>query len=222
MMDHAEAQQALGSYVLGALDASDRAAVEEHLKTCVPCRTELLTFAGLPGLMGRLTAQEAQDGRLQTPGTLLPSIIAAVENDKFRIERRVRHWRAATLTAISAAVAACAALIIVLSTGNSTAPTPATPIGRPMLAGGQSAATGSISLQSKPWGTQLHLVLANLPQQGTFTAWTVGTDGGRTAAATWRATPNGRADVTGAAPTDPNAIQNVQITAADGTPILTG
>ncbi len=48
------------------------------------------------------------------------------------------------------------------------------------------------------------------------------TDGGRTAAATWRATANGRADVTGAAPTDPNAIKNVRITAADGTPILTG
>ncbi len=66
VMDHAEAEQSLGSYVLGALDASDRAAVEEHLKTCVGCRAELVTFAGLPGLMGRLTAQEAQDGRLRT------------------------------------------------------------------------------------------------------------------------------------------------------------
>ena len=219
MMNHTEAQQSLGSYVLGALDAADRAAVEEHLTTCATCRAELVTFAGLPGLMGRLTVQEVRDGRLQPPPSLLPATITAVDNERSQDIRRVRRWRAGALTAIGTAAAACAALIIALSTGTATAPAPAA---RPMVAASSGAATGAISLQSKPWGTQIHLVLGDLPREGTFTAWTVSTDGRRTTAATWRATPNGKADVTGAAPIDPDAISNVQITTADGTTILRG
>ena len=219
MMDHTEAQQSLGSYVLGALDAADRSAVEEHLKTCAICRAELVSFAGLPGLMGRLTAAEVRDGRLQPASSLLPATIAAIENEKSRDIKRARRWRTGAFAAIGTAVAACAAVIIVLSTGTATTQALAA---RPMVASGGSAASGAISLQSKPWGTQIHLMLGDLPREGTFTAWTVSTDGGRTTAASWRATPNGKADVTGAAPIDPAAISDVQVTTADGTTILRG
>jgi len=218
-MDHAEAQQSLGTYVLGAVDAAERTAVEEHLKTCAPCRAELVTFAGLPGLMGRLTVDEVPDGRLLQPApSLLSATIAAVENERARNIRRVRRWRWATFAAIGTDVAACVALIIVLTAESSTAPSTA---GRPTVASGQSAAIGAISLHSKPWGTQIHLVLAELPRQGIFIAWAIGNGGERTTVATWRATSNGRADVTGAAPIDPSAIKTVQITAADGTTVLT-
>lgn len=219
MMNHFETQQSLGSYVLGALDAAERADVEEHLKTCAACRTELVSFAGLPGLLGRLTIQEVRDGRLRPSPSLLPATIAAVDNERIGHLRRERRWRSGAFAAIGTAVAACAALIIVFSAGDSTSPAPAA---RSMIAGGQSSATGSISLLSKPWGTQIHLVLADLPRVGTFTAETISTDGSRATAATWRATPNGRAEITGAAPIDPSAITSVQITTADGTTILRG
>jgi len=218
MMDHAEAQQSIGSYVLGSLDAAERAAVEDHLKTCSLCRAELVTFAGLPGLMGRLSVDEVREGRLQAPRSLLPATMAAVETERAGNVRRLSRWRTATFAAVGTAVAACAALIIVLSTGAPAAPAP----GRPMIAAAQSAAVGTIFLQSKPWGTQIHLVLADMPRQGTFTAWSVGNDGHRTTAATWHATPNGKADVTGAAPIELSAITSVKITAADGTTVLTG
>ena len=218
MMDHIEAQLSLGSYVLGALDAADRAAVEEHLKTCATCRAEVVSFAGLPGLMGRLTVQEVRDGRLQPAPSMLPATITAVENERSRDVRRVRRWRSGAFAAIGTAVAACAALIIALSTGTATS----APVARPMIAGSSSAASGAISLQGKPWGTQIHLVLTDLPREGTFTAFTTDTNGRRTTAATWRATPNGMADVTGAAPIDPDAIADVQISTADGTTILRG
>ena len=219
MMDHTEAQQSLGSFVLGALDAADRAAVEEHLKTCTVCRAELVGFAGLPGLMGRLTTAEARESQPQSAPSLLPATIAAVEKEKSLDLRRGRRWRTGAIVAIGSAVAACAALIIVLSAGTPTAPVPG---GHPMAAAANSAAAGAISLQSKPWGTQIHLVLTDLPQHEIFTAWTIDTSGHHTPAATWRATPNGRADVTGAAPINPSDINKVQITTADGTTILQG
>ena len=219
MMDHAEAQQSLGSYVLGALDAPERVAVEEHLKTCAACRAELVGFAGLPGLMGRLTATEAREGRLPPPPSLLPAAIAAVHNEKSREFRRGRRWKAGALAAIGTAVAACAALIVVLSTGTTTAPVPS---GRSMVSTANSAAAGAISLQTKPWGTQIHLMLTGLPQHETFTAWAIDASGHHTPAATWRATFNGSADVTGAAPIAPSEIDKVQITTADGITILQG
>ena len=219
MMDHLDAQQSLGSYVLGALDVADRAAVEEHLRTCQQCRAELVGFAGLPGLMGRLTPAEAREGRMQPSPLLLPATIAAVEEEKSLDLRTARRWRTGAVAATGAAVAACTALIIALSSGTPAAPAPG---GHPMVAAANSAAAGAISLQSKPWGTQIHLVLTDLPPHETFTAWTIDTSGHYTAAATWRATPTGRADVTGAAPIDPSDIDKVRITTADRTTVLQG
>jgi anti-sigma factor RsiW len=49
----------LGVYVLGAIGAADRSAVESHLAGCADCRNELAELAALPGLLGRVTADEA-------------------------------------------------------------------------------------------------------------------------------------------------------------------
>jgi anti-sigma factor RsiW len=50
----------LGVYVLGAIGAADRSAVESHLAGCADCRNELAELAALPGLLGRVTADEAE------------------------------------------------------------------------------------------------------------------------------------------------------------------
>jgi hypothetical protein len=51
----AEARQALGVYVLGAISPAERALVDRHLAVCRDCRDELAGLAGLPGLLGCLT-----------------------------------------------------------------------------------------------------------------------------------------------------------------------
>jgi len=51
---------ALGAYVLGALEREERARLEEHLETCAICREELDRLAPLPGLLSRLTLDEAE------------------------------------------------------------------------------------------------------------------------------------------------------------------
>jgi anti-sigma-K factor RskA len=43
-----------GAYVLGILEADDRAAYERHLATCAICQREVADFSGLPNLLARL------------------------------------------------------------------------------------------------------------------------------------------------------------------------
>jgi anti-sigma factor RsiW len=48
----------LGVYVLGAIDAADRGAVDDHLACCAACRDQLAELSGLPGLLSRVTAED--------------------------------------------------------------------------------------------------------------------------------------------------------------------
>ena len=47
------------AYVLGALDADDRRAFELHLATCPECAASVAEMAGLPGILGKLSAEDA-------------------------------------------------------------------------------------------------------------------------------------------------------------------
>jgi anti-sigma factor RsiW len=49
----------LGVYLLGAIEAVGRSAVDAHLAICAACRDELAELADLPGLLSRVTADEA-------------------------------------------------------------------------------------------------------------------------------------------------------------------
>jgi hypothetical protein len=49
---------AIGAYVLGALDASERLETDRHIRDCAHCRDALLQFAHLPGLLNALTLEE--------------------------------------------------------------------------------------------------------------------------------------------------------------------
>ena len=47
------------AYVLGALDSTDRRAFEAHLETCPECSASVAEMAGLPGILGKLSADDA-------------------------------------------------------------------------------------------------------------------------------------------------------------------
>src|ERR1035438_9287145 len=81
-----EIRYALGVYLLGAIGPADRSAVSSHLAGCADCREVLARLAGLPGLLGSVSADDA--ARLATeeadraggdevpPGVTLPSLPA--------------------------------------------------------------------------------------------------------------------------------------------------
>lgn len=105
-----EIRQALGVYVLGAIDPSERSQVDEHLAVCADCRAELAGLAGLPALLRRVPFDEVERLTVAEPGTetdlpseeLLPSLL-----ERAGRVRRVHRWRGL----------AAAAAVVVLALG---------------------------------------------------------------------------------------------------------
>lgn len=220
MNDHKSAREALGSYLLGALDPAERDRVATHLKGCVVCRDEFASYAALPGLMSRLSREEIVADQLDPPAALLPRTLAAVEAERAASRGRVRRWRGAALGVAGLAAAASVAAVLVLPGAGRSVPGAPPVSGRPLVATAGAAGGGAVSLERRPWGTQVRLSLHDLPRQGTFTAWALDAHGTRTPAATWRATPDGHAEVTGAVALDPADLSRLQISSSDGTPLL--
>jgi anti-sigma factor RsiW len=102
-----EIRQALGVYVLGAIDPTERAQVDEHLATCPGCREELASLAGLPAMLRKVPMVEAErlaapDAETHAPEVppeeMLDSLVARTAN-----VRRIHRWRG--LAAAAAVIA---------------------------------------------------------------------------------------------------------------------
>lgn len=209
-MSHEE-QRWLASYVLGALSPADRRQLDAHLPACSACREELASYAGLPGLLSRLDLAEATGGTLLPPPTLLPAVLAAVEAERTTHRRRLMRWRAA-----AAGLSAAAVLAGVLAvTGGQAAPER-----RPLVAAAGLTATGSVALQTRPWGTELQLRLEDLPVADGYAAYVVDSRGARTLAARWGPTPGRSAKVPAATSLSLSALSELVIVTSDGAPIL--
>ena len=217
MSDHEASRAALGSYLLGALGPAERSTLEAHLAGCSDCRDELAAYASLPGLMARLSAQEVRADRLTPPPALLPRTLAAVEAERAATRARLRRWRGLAVGVSAVAAAGLAAVLVLPGAGT---PARVSAPARALVAAAGTSAAGTAELQGRAWGTQLHLTLHDLPREGTFTAWALDAAGSRTPAATWRATRDGRADVTGAAALLPAALSGLEIVGSDGARVL--
>ena len=103
----ADVRLVLGVYVLGAAEPAERTLVRMHLAWCRDCREELAGLAGLPGLLRRVPAAEADKsfasdagpgGRADAPAdSALPRLLSRAART-----RRIRRWLA--LAATTAAV----------------------------------------------------------------------------------------------------------------------
>lgn len=102
-----DVRQALGVYVLGAMEPADRALVERHLASCLGCTEELAGLAGIPALLRRVPPTEAtapaveKSGGDRMPDPTLASLLSRVA--------KVRRRR---LVAVGAAAVAAAAIAI--------------------------------------------------------------------------------------------------------------
>ncbi len=211
MTGHEDLQRSLGSYVLGSLDPAERTELESHLAGCAPCRQELASLAGLPGLLGRLSLQEATGSALLPPPSLLPRLLAAVEAERAGRRQRLHRWQAASA---ALAVAAAAAAVLLLG------PSLTGPTSRPLVAAAGVPATGEVSLDRRPWGTAVQLRLQDLPPASSYTAWAVAGDGTRVAVASWGPTPDGAAEISGATALATGQVRSLVVAADDGRQLL--
>jgi len=210
---HTQLRLSLGSYVLGSLDPADRAALDAHLPGCPACREELASYAALPALMSRLSIDQVRQPTPTVPPTVLNRALNTVAADHTNTVTQLRRWRRATV--LSAAAATIVAVLFGATLLHTQTPSP--PEGTPLIATAGVSASGSASLQAKPWGTALTLQLQGLPQGDSFTAWVTAPNGTRSIAATWTPSPNGRATLTGAANITDTTHAALQIMQGDTT-----
>lgn len=213
MSSHEELQRSLGSYVLGALEPAERAEVEAHVAGCRACAQELATFAGLPGLLSRVPLEQAVTAPPEPSPSTLPRLLAAVELERRGRDRRLRRWQVAAggLAAVAALVVGVMFVPPLVDRGGEER----------RLVASAAMASGTVELESRPWGTAVRLRLQGLPRSGSYTAWATDAAGGRTAVATWSGTESGEVDVNGAASLRLDAVRSISVAADERGPVLT-
>lgn len=145
------------AYVLGALDADDRRAFETHLRKCKDCSTAVAEFAGLPGILGKLSAEDAVtllaeedllggvDEHLRD-GVHTPGLVQRLAVRAGRRRRRIRF----------VSIAAAAVVVALIATGGFVyalnQPTTAVPVAMAQVH--QHEITARMSVTQKAWGTR--------------------------------------------------------------------
>ncbi|HTT51591.1 MAG TPA: zf-HC2 domain-containing protein [Streptosporangiaceae bacterium] len=178
-------RQALGAYLLGALSPPERAAADAHLAWCTGCRAELVSLAGLPGLLGSIPAADV--ARLTWAGTgldapdeptpempLQPLLTRAT-----RLRRHLMRRRLAVAAAVSIIAAGGAAA------ASHTRSAPAAPPAAVLHWAGKlhghdpaSGAAATVRYLPRPWGLQLQVQTRHIPA-GTRCALEIETAGGQ-------------------------------------------
>jgi Putative zinc-finger len=214
---------ALGAYVLGAVDREERSRLEAHLGTCEICSDELERLAPLPGLLSRLTVDQAEvlDAAEPEPAELDPAdprpaeTSAPLERAVFEVARERRRSRLLRATAVAAALVLAAVAVVggPLLGGDGRQEEPA-----PLTAGASNPRTGvqgSAELSREPWGTRVDLRLAGV-RPGEHCRLVARAAGGRSeVAATWRAEYLGTAEVPGAVAIPPERLTSLDVITAD-------
>lgn len=200
MNDHQRFHQWSGAYVLGALDTEERLSYEAHLESCDTCQSEVRSFSAVPGLLNRTGA----DQLIEAPPRVAESMVKKIQSEWSGLARSRNRWR---WTAGAVAVVAVFLAFSAISEPSQD--------GTEMVAQSDNVATGSVSLDERPWGTAITLDLEELPPNDTYVAWAVDKNGEWQQVASWGPTPNSSAHVSGASSFDTSDLERVVVTSED-------
>ncbi len=202
-----QAELALGALVLGALEPVERAAVQAHLNGCVRCRGTLGEFAELPGLLSRLSPEEAAYGLPEPSPDLLPRMVAAARG--VTAERRRRRRLLAVAAAAVLAVSGTAAGL-----GLSGSDVPAQTV--VSATDSSTRVHAMISFARAGVGTSLTVAVSGVAPEEHCQLVVVAADGTREVAAIWVATYAGDARVQGSTRLPREEIREVMVVTDDG------
>jgi Putative zinc-finger len=186
-------RELLGVYVVGAIEPSERAAVDEHLAQCYECREELAGLAPLPALLRRVPAEEAErilvaapepaDASAAPSPELLDSLLA-----KTAAKRRSRRVRAMFTAAAAILIAVGGAAAVTESLApSSTAHHPHVEISTASL----GPVTATVRYGKRTWGTAMSVRVTGFPKWTTCKFYVVTKDGRRVLASAWTVGQNG-------------------------------
>jgi len=203
------ATQALGAYLVGALDPHERADVEAHLAHCPACRDELAGLAGLPGLMSRLTVDEVLAGPPAVDDALLERLLSSASRER-RVARH-RRWLA---------VAAAVVMLAVGTVGGVTAYRASNATHWHSVSAASGRVHMTVAMASVSTGTSLNLHLSGVPAEQWCRLVAVSDSGKREVAGSWDATYAGTAAIKGTTAIPYQHLSQLVIETGDGTVLV--
>lgn len=170
----------IGAYLLGAIDAEERGAIEAHLDDCVSCRDELVGLAPLPGLLSRVPVGDVTATE-QPPVVPKPPARRRSRN-RLVIRGRYRRRTLAVAAVILGFVGVFAGGLVPVSPDPpATAPAQVTLDGS--SEGNRLRASAALTPQS--WGTKIQLRLRDPKLSADCRLVVVDRDGSREVVGSW-------------------------------------
>jgi len=211
----ADTTLSLGVYLVGALDAQERAAVEEHLRDCPTCQAELAELAALPSMLERLTIDDFPLEPLVAPAGLFDRVAAqAREEQEERESSRLRRYRRLTAVAAAAVLVVGAGVGSVVAFGGKHNQQPSAKA--TVFAHTQGSVTMKVTLASQATGTGLRVTVSGLPRNEHCSLIAIASDGRRDIAGRWDATYSGWAQETGSTQIPQAQLSHLVLTGTDG------
>jgi len=243
-------REAVGAYLLGALEPTESDRVAAHLADCSGCRQEYGDLIELLPLLASVTEGEAVNGPVRPEPAVLGRVLestsqlgaqwsgsgrgGAHQDDPHRHKGGRRPLRRTPRTrialAISCVVLAAAGAGVGVMMASSKSPTATVT----NLAGSWSASaaakpvnatevpiTASVQVSSASWGSRIQLKMENIPYQYTCTMVVVGKNGQFEAAGNWTAKNDEPFTVSGSTALTPDLISSIQVELPDGSTLLT-
>ena len=195
-----EAGQALGAYVLGALEPDERREIEDHLRRCPACAAELAEFQGLPALLDRVRPEDLEPVSV-TPSPELFDRMAAVAGTR-------RRGRSRTWALVAAAV------LVVLGIGAGAAVWASGP-GERTVAATAGPVEVTLTAREANEGSAIDVTVAGMRPRETCTLVAVDRDGATHPAGDWPVSDAGDGRWRGWADVDPADLSEV-IVLGDG------
>jgi anti-sigma factor RsiW len=209
-----ETRQALGVYVVGAIDPSERAFVDQHLAGCAECRDELAGLAGLPALLGRVTLDEVERGSVDEyagppPERLLTAMLEEARRRRAQRRRNVVLAVAASAVVLLGAGAGAESLI-----SSPPAAKPHAAMRWEVVAHTDAATNVSAEVKyaERSWGTETKVWVSGVKYGTKCDVWAKDASGRRTLVGSWWY-ENGRAWYPGSSAVEAASITSFQITA---------
>jgi len=199
--DHDRFREMSAGFVLGALETEDRHAFEGHLADCADCQRDVASYAPIPSLLSRVSDLKVE----RIPDRVVDGAAARARSEWLALARSRRWWRR------SAVVAAVVALVLSVA---ALRPDPAETPGTPLVVQ-PGPVSGDVSIDSRAWGTYVHLEIAGLPEMDRYVVWVVADTGEWQQAATWGPTSRGFARLGGASSIAVEDVASVVVTDGD-------
>lgn len=198
----ADTRQALGVYILGAIDPAERSLVDKHVAGCSECRDELAGLAGLPALLSRVSSDEigriSREDAEPAPHDVAPreDFVDSLVSLTAARRRRNRRWQA--VAAAAAVVIAAGGTVAGLRLASGPAATPqANAAPAPPASWDTAKTTSSLSgikatvrYSRQPWGIAVDVQLTGVPSGTTCQLWVTDAQGVHLSAAGWTVSGN--------------------------------